>query len=268
MTMSWITPSFSEGSGLGNRLFQLAAADTLSRRWGLLLQISKSYCPPGYHGSWKDFYSLFPHIPIYKTIDTSDAAIYEQPGSDPYRFTPPPALPPATKVITSGLFVATNYVDPAFEVDWNHAIPDSESLLRKWNLGSNSVFLHIRLGDFLAYPQYQVCLNWYYAIAMASFCLDTTFYIFSNDLDRAKALPIFQDYSCIFVDEPNDVRTLFLMSHCQRGGITANSTFSWWGAFFGQKQWTGYTAFMPETWLTTQETTDILPEWATLLKNY
>jgi len=49
------------------------------------------------------------------------------------------------------------------------------------------------------------------------------------------------------------------------GGITANSTFSYWGAYFGkQRVGDSYKCYMPERWMVTNEdTSDVYPPWAT-----
>lgn len=264
--MSWVSPKFSEGSGLGNRLFQLAAANSVAKIWNLPLQISKSFCPPGYHGNWEDMFHLFPTIPVNEDLDISGANTFSQSDSSPYIYTPFPPSPPSSKILTEGLFQAWQYTETPLKPDWASGIPDAEELLKKWQIGSNSVFLHIRLGDYRAYPQYQVDLKKYYALSIVSFHLATEFFIFSDDIERAKIMPIFQDYTCTFVDEPNDVRALFLMSSCQAGGITANSTFSWWGAYFGRQSALArgdtYAAFMPPKWLVGSDTPDIYPPWA------
>ena len=54
-----------------------------------------------------------------------------------------------------------------------------------------------------------------------------------NSLFRDISLPSF---SIIENDKFNEVETLWLISLCDRGGICANSTFSWWGSWLGEKE--------------------------------
>ena len=54
---------------------------------------------------------------------------------------------------------------------------------------------------------------------------------------------------------------LWLMSLC-RHGITANSTFSWWGAWLGDADPTGRTIITPKKWFTEKagvSSIDIIP---------
>jgi hypothetical protein len=151
---------------------------------------------------------------------------------------------------------------------------DKEALLKRWCLESKeqqakTVFLHVRLGDYTILPHHQIPILQYYARAMAAFSEDTRFLVFSDEPDDARELPLFHTDSndrCVFVDEQDEYKTLFLMSLCS-GAITANSTFSWWGAYFARRGKEGFKTYMPNKWMATcQEPTDgIYPAWATVV---
>lgn len=99
---------------------------------------------------------------------------------------------------------------------------------------TNSVFIHVRRGDYLK-PQniaaHGLLPLEYYSTAMAIVrrqIPDLHFYAFSDDpewclnnLPDATVLPT-----------PNADVDLYLMRHCQHG-IIANSSFSWWAAWLG-----------------------------------
>ena len=100
------------------------------------------------------------------------------------------------------------------------------------------VGIHVRRGDYLQPPYNQVLpvqpLS-YYENALSYFSKDLyEFYIFSDDIEWCKQQPLFQNLSHkFFIEEPNEVKALALMTTCQGGMICANSSFSWWGAFLG-----------------------------------
>jgi len=104
---------------------------------------------------------------------------------------------------------------------------------------SNSISLHIRRGDYVSNPSlkniYYNCSIEYYEKAMdyiAEHVNEPLFFIFSDDIAWAKA-NLKSKYNMIFIDA-NDAdhsyEDLRLMSLCKHN-ITANSTFSWWGAW-------------------------------------
>jgi hypothetical protein len=102
------------------------------------------------------------------------------------------------------------------------------------------VSIHIRRGDYLL-PQYSFCeLDAdYYTKAIVDHFLpieDYNFLVFSNDISYAKAL--FEGDNIYFVDPvggekictDSEKEDLALMSLCDHH-ITANSSYSWWGAY-------------------------------------
>ncbi len=100
------------------------------------------------------------------------------------------------------------------------------------------VGIHVRRGDYLKPPFSEVLpvqpLD-YYKQALSYFQAESIeFYIFSDDLDWCKQQTLFQELpKKVFVDEPNEIKSLAMMTTCHGGMICANSSFSWWGAFLG-----------------------------------
>jgi hypothetical protein len=100
------------------------------------------------------------------------------------------------------------------------------------------VGIHIRRGDYLQ-PPYSEWLptqpTSYYEKALEYFDRQTkTFCIFSDDLEWCMKQEVFRSLPhTVFMDEPDECKTLALMTMCHGGFICANSTFSWWGAFLG-----------------------------------
>ena len=112
----------------------------------------------------------------------------------------------------------------------------------------NPIFMHLRRGDYVANPAaHPMCSLEYYAEALTHFDKDIPVLVFSDDIDWCKEQPFFEDDRFMLSEFAEKYEqtcdTLFgrqqalipyydlcLMTLCS-GGIIANSTMSWWGAW-------------------------------------
>ncbi len=101
-----------------------------------------------------------------------------------------------------------------------------------------SVSIHIRRGDYLKYPVFQVCDPPYFKRAIEYIIRkveDPFFYVFSDDLewsaDFMKDTGV--DYQIVDHNRGRDsYKDMYLMTKCHHN-ILSNSSFSWWGAWLG-----------------------------------
>src|SRR5258708_2074410 len=136
----------------------------------------------------------------------------------------------------------------------------------------NSVFLHVRRTDYLdaGSLKFHGVLNLnYYGGAMnriEALVPNAKFFVFSDDPAWCRT-EFFQGDNVTVIETGSAQEDLFLMSHC-RHGITANSTFSWWGAWLNPQQ-ENRIVIAPSTWFAAPqpqaEAADIVPErWTKL----
>ena len=116
---------------------------------------------------------------------------------------------------------------------------------------NNSVSIHIRRGDYLKYPQYQICNEEYYTQAIFKIkekVQNPVFYIFSDDLQWSEDFMKRQqiNYKLIHHNRgQNSYKDMYLMTQCKHN-IIANSSFSWWGAWLGEQK--GRIVICPDKW--------------------
>ena len=134
-------------------------------------------------------------------------------------------------------------------------------------LNCNAVSLHVRRGDYVTNPDANVvhgtCNQEYYEKSVKFFAQKITqpvFFVFSDDIPWAKE-NINTGYPTHFVDL-NDAETnyedLRLMSYCKHN-IIANSSFSWWGAWLNQNP--DKIVIAPQKWFNTNtDTSDLIPQ--------
>ena len=118
-------------------------------------------------------------------------------------------------------------------------------------LAKGAAFLHVRRGDYVEKysGHFYTDHNLYYEAALEQLQLSssTRLLIFSDDIEYCKGLELFKNRNAIFIDEPDEIVSLALMSLCEKGAICANSTFSYWGAMLGTHQ-AGNKVIVPKNW--------------------
>jgi hypothetical protein len=256
-----------QSAGLGNQLFQYAAARYYSQRYGAELRIAiDSAWNAVSHGYPRPY--LLSHfsipVPMRKRSFLDWVFLLDQPwlgaASWPlkkalhvqvfreeyerrYDFLPDLPLDPDVQTLflvgywqTSALVeeIASQLrIDLVFK---EPAQGKNLDVLERIRGSENPVSLHIRRGDFTLAAEGKIALPMeYYYHAISVFkerIANPTIFVFSDDIPFAeKNLP--RDMKAVFVKH-NDAfaahEDLRLMSSC-RHHIIANSTFSWWGAW-------------------------------------
>ena len=144
-----------------------------------------------------------------------------------------------------GYWACERYFEPIqarIRQEFSPSIPLSEShqkLSLKIQNDPSSVSVHIRRGDYVFQPGFLVLPMDYYHRAVAYINQNIQsphFYVFSDDIDWVK-VHLKLNGEMTFIEPSaggNDLLDMQLMSQC-RHYINANSSFSWWGAWLGEK---------------------------------
>jgi hypothetical protein len=108
------------------------------------------------------------------------------------------------------------------------------SLKQPASFYNNTIFIHIRLGDYRRSSLHNIRLieNNYYKNAYSYFAdMDVkNIRVYSDDLKTAQTLLGFLPKNVEYCDY-DEINSLIDMSICEFGGICSNSSFSWWGAY-------------------------------------
>lgn len=104
---------------------------------------------------------------------------------------------------------------------------------------NSTAFIHVRRGDYLsikvANKDIALSLDYYNKgldILNTNTAI-TTIYIFSDDISWCREQAWNTSKSLVFFDDPDELKTLYMMSQCWAGAVISNSTFSLWGVFLG-----------------------------------
>lgn len=111
----------------------------------------------------------------------------------------------------------------------------------------NSMYIHVRLTDYLNHPQHMTDPK-YYSLAMRHIPVGINkLYIFSDDPANAlKYLPADPLGRYNIVHNFDEVQTLYAMARFKRGGIGANSSLSWWGMWLNPSE--SKLTILPKKW--------------------
>lgn len=118
------------------------------------------------------------------------------------------------------------------------------------DFNKNSYFIHVRLGDYLSHVHHFIDLSNYYDKCLSQIFEkehEAVVHLFTNDIDELhKVYPILRKYNLNIINEQSQVHCLYMMAACEKGGICANSTFSWWGSYLNKNS--NKQVFMPSKW--------------------
>lgn len=142
-----------------------------------------------------------------------------------------------------------------FRIDGQSLSPHNQRVLKEIK-NSQSVFIHVRRGDFLSdrfKEQYAgICTLEYYrkAVEIIEHEISTpSYFVFSDDMQWVKDNIRIENAVYIDFNKGEDSPLdMYLMSQC-KAGILANSTFSYWGACLGQ---TKNVVVYPKLWIRNQ----------------
>ena len=258
--------------GLGNQLFYMAAAFGYGRRYGrtpAILCATQGFNP---HTDERFEHTLFGE---FEKINQGVDAVYKEGPEDCLMYREiPMAQSRCANLFLHGFFQHENYLggfkeefveklrlpgggggrwgsESELESECERSRTESERALE------NTCFVHVRRGDYLvSNSKHYVPLEAYYQRAL-DFVRNkrpgVRFLVFSDDIAWCRRAPMFGGGvgaagDIEFCEETHDVTALVLMSQCQAGGICANSTFSWWGAFLRFREGDGRIVTFPDTW--------------------
>ena len=217
--------------GLGNQLFQIAAALGYEEKYGhkTLIDLSNFACRPISHHTNYLYFNIFIHGLSFDRA--KNVLTYLEKASGVY--TPIPLAP--LSVNLNGYFQTPLYF-PKRETLMKHfyLIPERrDQMLTKYQdlLAKNTVAVHVRRGDYIDFltPSEHERVDRFMTETLdqaSKDLVDPVFVIITNDKPYVKAK--YPDY--IVIDEPYDYLEFFIMMMC-RHHIVSNSTFAFWAMY-------------------------------------
>ncbi len=266
--MGWVAPHLT--GGLGNRLFEYAAAAGLAEKWGREVVFFLPRCEETGHGAFDNIFKVLPSVRIVES-DTHWETLLEQ-RNNMYRYTPFSDTPVEGNVLIHGYRQTEKYFSSkGVHLDFENAI--GKERLKQLSLPTphTSWFLHVRLGDYKILPHHQVDLRHYYVECLQQIPKGHKLYFFSDEPEVcAEAFKgICNQLSIPFevCTTTDELETLYQMSQCKGGAITANSTFSWWGAYLAHQDCSqDFKAFYPTIWgQRMPPPIDVIPTWGSAM---
>ena len=252
--------------GIGNQLFQIASAYGIAKRAGMEMAVIAYDCRSTHiQNPYYYFQTILKHVPHTYHNRLVIPQTFQEPDQACWSYIPDIVETTGARerpTLLKGYFQHLSYFRE-FQDDI-HAMFLRQDILngltKKFDSDSNksldkSYFLHIRRGDYVNNHRYWIDSDKYYRAAIDHILAQDPkahFYIFSNDIEYCKQYHVLGNLNKTCVEHLGEVESLYLMSLCQRGGICANSTYSWWGAYLNNRP--DKTVIFPKRWFN-------LPGW-------
>ncbi len=248
--------------GLGNNMFQYAAAYVYTQKHNKKLKIT---------GRYERFIETFslPEEKIKNLLHPTNTSYNEQNMKNNFaKEINNPRYQFLNGYFQNELFFKEYRADILKRFKFKVPLEGENKKLADEIKDKNAISVHIRRGDYFKSAKNDLLSNHYYLLAMdymASKVKNPYFYIFSDDTEWVKNNLKVQ-YNHIVVENnrggvaANDMRLMSLCKH----HIIANSTFSWWGAWLNENP--NKMVIAPRVWLTNkqayEDTKDVVPnDW-------
>lgn len=215
--------------GLGNIMFQLASCYSIAKDTGHRFALHKIPFPSSNHSTIDYMESILKPWEKFCTT-TLPSAIIQDKNAQPIAYNEFSKYNDDVIVQVKGTLQSYKY----FESHKDEIVPlfdlQSDAVHKEnYNDMDMAYFLHVRRGDFVNNWFHYIDLTNYYKKAVEQFNSNLV-YVFSNDISWCEDWEMLKDKRCVFVNE-NEVDSLAIMTQCGKGGIAANSSFSWWGLY-------------------------------------
>ena len=251
--------SYLQG-GLGNQMFQISAAYTLSRDINVdcVFDFDTCFTPAQGYPSNKYKNNFFKKINNQK-LNLNSFKLYREPK---FSYS---ELPKEDNLMLFGNFQSERYFSK-YKSDILNLFEFSEDKKNqvdnfiKETFGNDSVTaVHVRRGDYLSNPNFHpTCSLEYYNQAM-NLIGDGNFIFIADDINWCQNN--FIGENIFYSPFTNEINDLLLLIMCNNH-ILANSSFSWWGAYMCNKN---NKVIVPSNWFGPngpQDTQDIyLDNW-------
>lgn len=228
--------------GLGNMLFQIAATISIAKDNNQTYSFPNLYAQLSYLDNEEIYNPKLKHSSEYLNLFKPFLSDYPIEGTKmlafPFEYNVPPTI--IGDVILDGFFQSEKY--------FSHNRNEILDFLDFTNLNTNSeverllskdkryTSLHVRRGDYVSLVTFYHQLTDEYYYSAIELLKDKTdeFLIFSDDIEWCKER--FKDLeNARFIENQKDYIELYMMSLCDNN-ITANSSFSWWGAWLNNNE--------------------------------
>ena len=258
-------------SGMGNQLFMVAALMHFAKKHGYH-PVFWDRCQEQWehHHSVFDIHAMLAHIRIITETERTSLDWTTTHFGESFTFISPPELP-NTHIKLVGYFQAHAYVPRDFPTVPAPPRLATELIGTPWH---RTFFLHVRRGDYLhpANAHHNVQLTEYWRTCLSEMSVGLTCFVVSDDMEWCQQ-HLINEIGAALCERfkwtwcPNtcsDVETFFWMTLCDAGGICANSTFSWWAAWYLKQRCGTTSVFMPRVWglPPLPPAQDLHPPWA------
>ncbi|MBK5720418.1 alpha-1,2-fucosyltransferase [Dysgonomonas sp. Marseille-P4677] len=262
--------------GLGNQMFQYAAAKALAKRLDSSLNIDLYNLTKKTKATVRSYeLDIFDiNAPIKSTIKgklfikmrpfiQKHRSFFQHLGllTDTYALQYEPIIETIKGNVTmSGYFQSERYFqdiksDIFKDFTFKNPLGERNLEVAEQIAQSESIAIHIRRGDYItdkgASLNFVTCGKEYYQKAIAYIARkiqNPIFYVFSEDMDWVRKNLNFESYQVLFIDWNRDKESYLdmqLMSRCKHN-IIANSSFSWWAAWLNRNS--QKIVIAPEKW--------------------